>query len=474
MPHSVDVPRPPRRVSTFRAVGRICLFTIALLVPFFFLPITQDPIGINKMALAGFLVLAALICFLGCVFEERKIDLPRSWFAFVLLIFIAVQGVSTFFSVAPIESFSGYLSRPDSFAGMILYGLLFFLSFFFFRREDAPRIGKYVGIGLLASSAIGFLQLFGVFLFPWQFARTAAFNPVGSVIQWGILMIAGVAMLAGAHLRDLQPWQKRFFLVFAIAAGAALFLMNYQFLWLAVAIFTIALAALRFNPQEQFHYAFAVIVIALFFALVGPRLPTLVSVPQDARVSIGATGAAIESALSGWRFLVGTGPATFSLDFSSFAPPFMNQGYDFILTLLATTGLLGFLSLLVLLGIVAEWFIQIQHFETDQAMIVSAVTFLFVALIFYPAFFVELAVLFILLGLLLAGGPRHEIVFSRFSRPVSFGISVLIMVCAAGTLSIAYSAGEQYAAAVLRAGSSISFGRKRGPGVDRDRPGNQS
>ena len=403
----LEVPRPPRR-SIFRTTGRACIFALALLVPFFFLPITEDPVGINKLALASLLSLIGLVCFFGSVFEERKFDYPRSWFVLFAFLFIVAQAVSAVFSIVPAESWYGSLDKPDSFLAFATYGLIFFLTFYFFRLEDIRKVGAFLGAGLIVSSAISLLQMFGVLQGP---------NPAGSAIQWGILMVAGVAALAGANPDDLRPAQKKFFFAFAAVAGVALFFLNYQFLWLAVAVFTIALAALRFEPKQQFRYAFIVIVLALFFTLVGPRLPKFVAAPADMRPDITATGAVAEGALQNWRALFGSGPATFSLDYAAFRPIAVNQtaswnvsfdqGYDFMLTVIATSGIVGFLLLLAMLGIVGEWFLQIQFLDTDRAMVLSMAAFLLVALFFYPAFSAEFVILFMLLGLFVAEGTRR-------------------------------------------------------------------
>lgn len=66
---------PPRYAKGFRKTGRFCLFAIAALTPFFFLPATEDPVGINKLVIVGLLAMVAFVCFLGCMLEERRLNI---------------------------------------------------------------------------------------------------------------------------------------------------------------------------------------------------------------------------------------------------------------------------------------------------------------------------------------------------------------------------------------------------------------
>ncbi len=438
---SLPVPRPHAHTRTkyMRTAGRTCLFLIAFLAPLFFLPATEDPVGTNKLMMIGLLSLIAFVCFLGCLFEERKIEYPRSWFSFILIFFIAIEGISAYFSMDRYQSLYGHFTSPDSFLGIAIVAGIFYLSFFFFRRADIAKAGGFMAAGLAIASVISLLGIFGLI---------ALQSPVGSFTEWGILLVGGIAALAGADLESLSINQKRIFFSAAAVAVIVLFFLNMEFLWLSLAVAMIVLAALRLEPKQQFRYAFVVIVLALFFALIGPRLPMFTKISPDVRPDLSATAAAVQTAMHGWRILTGSGPATFSLDFSGFHTSPIAQGYSFLITLLATGGLLGFFLFFLLIAIVAHWALKIEFLEADLAMVLSLVVFLIAMLVVYPAFFAELVIIFMFIGLFLGAESRRELSFQHFSRGVSFTISIIIMLCAAGSLAVAYSGGEQYAAAV--------------------------
>lgn len=432
---------PPRHSKKFRRAGRWFLLVALFLAPWFFLPLTDDPGGINLFFVVGVLALASFICFIGCTLEERRIEYPRSWLALAIILLLAVQAVSAWFSIVPGQSFWGGLSAPDSFAAFIIYILLFLFSFFFFRPEDIPKMAAAAGLGLLIGTIINFFHL-----------ATVNFG-------WGIMLAAVVAALAVVRPGEFAGWKKvAFFIVMAVAI-AGLAVLNYQSLWLMLAVFVAIAAVLRFEPREHFYYAFALIVIALFFALISPRLAGFLQAPQDLRPGVAATATATQGVLRTDNLLIGSGPSTFAFDFELFRPASINEksfwaqtfseGHDFAVTLLATGGLLSFLLFLAIFILAIQIFLHIELLDTKNAMAISSAMFLLAALFVYPGFFAEFVILFSLLGVLDGKFSRHSISFNEWPRVGSFGFSLVLLALAAAGLAAIFLTGEQYAAAVL-------------------------
>lgn len=433
-----DIPvAPPRHAKSFRRVGRWCVLAIAFLAPFSFFA------GIE------FLAIVAFICFLGCLLTERRIDYPRSLLFPFLILFLFLQAVSTWFSIARSQSLFGGLMAPDSLLSFVIYFLVFFLSFFFFRREGIMKIGMAIGAGLLVETLAGF----------WNFIHAIPSNPIGTSLGWGIVMIAVLGALAVIRPGELAGWVKFFFFLVAAVALAALVILNYQFLWITLAVFVMVLAALRFGPREHFQYAFAVIALALFFALIGSRLPAFPQASQDARPSISASLATVQGVLKGPAIFIGSGPTTFDLDFDAFRPANTNagpfwaavfpQGHDFAVTLLTTGGLLSFLLFLWLVILALQPFLHIQLLDTDLAMVISASAFLLIALFLYPATFGEFILLFLLLGMFHGTASHRTIAFDSLEPWKSFAMSLAVIVLAAITLAGAFISGEKYLALIF-------------------------
>lgn len=375
------------------------------------------------------------------------------------MLFIIAQILSAWFSISPSQSFWGNLTAPDSVLSFIIYFLVFFLFSFYFRREDIKRLIFVAAIGFGITTIVVILKAFGVFFFPWQFARSASFDPFGSDAGWGIVAAAVIAALSVIRPGDLASRTKVFFWMVVGVVIIGLILLNYQSLWLALAIFVVVVAALRFEPREHFQYAFAIVVLALFFALVSGRLPALSQIPKDIRPGVSATLSTAQGVLTGHAFLVGSGPATFAFDFAALKPVSTNmtsfwsmsfpQGHDFAVTLLATSGLLGFLLFLIIVFLVIQPLLRIHSLDTEAAMIASAIAFITASLFLYPASFAELILLFSLLGIFTADHSRYAISLATLSPGKSFGVSIIALVLAAFSLAGVFFLGEQYVAAIF-------------------------
>lgn len=440
-----DIPMPPpRHAKSFRRVGRWCIFAAAFLAPW------------SIFIATTFFVVAAFICFLGCALSERRFDYSRSLLFPFLAIFLVVIAVSAWFSIIRAESFFGMLAAPDSLLSFLIYFLLFFLSFFFFRHEDVAKIGTAIGSGLFVATIVGWLSYF----------HGAFFVPFGTSFGWGVGMVAVLAALAVIRPGELTGRAKLFFFIAAFIALASLVLLNDQFLWLTLAIFIMIVAALRFGPREQFQYAFVIIALSLFFALISPRLPTFPQTAPDARPDVSASLAAVQGTLTGHAIFLGSGPATFAFDFYAFRPTSMNEttfwmnsfpeGHDFAITLLATTGIIGLLLFIWIVILAIQPFLYMQSLGTDLAMFASASAFLLAALFLYPASLGGLVLLFILLGVFQGTGARSRRTISFDTIPPwqSFAATVFVIAFAAAGLAGAFVVGEQYLASVFSAQAS--------------------
>jgi tetratricopeptide (TPR) repeat protein len=240
-----------------------------------------------------------------------------------------------------------------------------------------------------------------------------------------------------------------------------LIVINYQWLWLLLAVVTMFIAAMRFRTYEHFHYAFAIIVLALFFALVSTRLPAFAPGLVETHAGVRATLTATEGVLHGWRSLFGSGPATFSFTASLYPSPPPDQGHDFIMTLLATNGIVGLILFLTLVVSALGPFFELSAFDTDLAASVAGSTFLIVSLFFFQAFFVGLIIVFLLLGVEAGEVSRREVSFSAVPRPWTLVVAIGTMVFAALALVGIYLIGEQYIAEVFyaRSNSAVAAGR---------------
>lgn len=468
---SVPVPRPreePMRPEDeiivppkkWRIFGRFSLFALVALTPLFFLPATIAPVEINKMFLAFVLLVFASIAFLANVIETRSIRYPRSLLGMAILSLFGVSLVSTLFSRSSFASLYGGYIQPDSLFAIILYVLAFFLTFYFLDEEDLPFLGKlFLGsVGL--SALIGLFQLFHVFPFPWSFSKDGGFNTFGSIFGLGLSFVMIFVSLVEIPFHKLKPSMRIVLVCMGLLSILGLLILNDMLLWISLSLLMITISAFRFMRHSRFGVAMGIVVVALFLTLISKSLPSITfAPPAEMRPNAAASLAVVKGVLSSSRAFFGSGPATFGYDYSAFRPLSLNAtnlwgvrfnyGFNFFFTILATTGILGLLSVFLL--IYAFFRNAMTTLEDSRVRwLVSGIFFVMLSWLFYPGFFVGLLLTSVGLGLLEKIAHReHEISFSSFSRGKLFGMFVSLIVLMAVVLSSLYFVSRKYVAAIF-------------------------
>jgi len=438
--------------SLFRKIGRGALLALVFLVPIFFLPFTQFPVEASKMVMVSLLILLALISFFVCVMEKRVLEYPRSLVSLAVVIFAAVAGLGTLFSISSPLSLYGKLVQPDSFLAALLYAGAFFLSFYFFTKEDLPKVSRVFTISMVLATLFGFLQMYGVFLWPWSFTKATAFNTFGTTFGWGVFMAAIILAMMTGGKKSLASK------IVAVLMGVGLIIVNFQFLWIALACALLVIAAMRFIARADFRKPLILAAIALFFAIVGSRLPTGAATVTEVRPNLQATWSVALNSLRGARLFLGAGPSTFSEEFTRFRSVGLNatnfwgvpfsQGYNFFLTMLSTLGVVGVLSFLFVLFAAVRLARQMAKRGELESVRSLALVLLFLAamLFFYPGFLTLMLALFVGLSfLLLHDDARGAVSFERLGRSMLFGVFVCAIVLGVISLVAAYGMIEKYA-----------------------------
>jgi cytochrome c-type biogenesis protein CcmH/NrfG len=456
------------RYFLWRKIGRMALFATIFVVPILFLPFTQFPVEASKLTVVSVLLIVSLVSFFVCVMERRVLEYPRSLLALAVGIFTLVVGLGTLFSASHGLSLYGKLIQPDSFLATVLYALAFFLSFYFFTKEDLPKIGRIAVLSLAVATALGILQMYHVYLWPWGFAKATVFSTFGTTFGWGVFMVSVIvaAVMQGRGKQEEDGSKNKGLMVAAILMAVGLLVINYQFLWIALACVLLVIAAMRFMAHENFRVPIALVVVALFFAIVGSHLPTGAAQVTEVRPNLQSTWSIAGNTLHGWRLFFGSGPSTFSEQFARFRGQGLNltnfwgapfsQGYDFFLTLLTTTGVLGVLSFLFILFSLIRFIRRIRPISS----FLLPLFFLAAMLFFYPGFFTLMLFLFIGFGLLLLSdeGARREISFENLKRPALFAVFIAAIAVCVFSLAAGYRIVEKYAAMAQYADAATALG----------------
>ena len=347
-------------------VSKISIYLLVFFLPLFFLPWTGDILNFNKQALLVFLVFIAFFAWMLKILISGKFSFTISWVHIPLIVLFLVLVFSTLFSLYPYGSFWGWPQvSSESLLTLLSLILFYFLAVNIFKKKEISNLIISLIFSGFFAAIFGIFQFFGKFLFPFAFSKTSSFNTIGSQSGLAIFIAVLLPLITLFIIKIQKKSLKLFFIASAILSVFLLILVNFLVAWWLViigAILTITLIAQKrdFLDNRWLVLPMVFLAIALFFVFFKPQIPGLpngsteVFLSQKAGLSI-----AWESLKENPVF--GTGPGTFLFDFSKYKAADFNKsqfwnvrfgksGSEF-LNSLTTTGILGILSFLSLIGI---------------------------------------------------------------------------------------------------------------------------
>ena len=350
------------------------LYGMVFLLPLFFLPVTSDVLELNKQLLlfVGVFVLLVLQGVRSFLAEEIELKWSPIFIGFGAL--LVAWLLASIASSYPHNSFVG-LDRQEAFS---FSSIMAFTVFAILIATTATK-ERIMGVltSLLGSAAvaslIGLAQLAGGFVFPWQFSKIPAFNTIGLVDLWGVLVACSTVLsvtlliwLSVANHRQKQPYS------IALALALAFFLITLVImddwkLWIGVMIgllFLLGMLFLKLPKNQKVPWLVApcfIVVLSLALSII--HLPRVLPLPLAAqptwKTSVNLTWETLKRAP-----LFGAGPGNFLTSYTQFRPQEINyenfarlwtvrfdQSSAAALTKIAETGLVGFVGMAVLFGI---------------------------------------------------------------------------------------------------------------------------
>ncbi|MBI2582639.1 tetratricopeptide repeat protein, partial [Candidatus Azambacteria bacterium] len=464
---------PPVGKELWGKIMRWSFFGAVFFLPLIILPWTLAPLNYAKTLAIGTLLFLGFLGWLGKSLAEGEVKLPNSWVSRGVGLWLFLMFVSAVFSTSHLASFRFFATEPDTFWNLLLFGLVFLLgSVTVEDREDFLKLFRILFLSLAVLAAFQIFQLFGVFLLPWGFTRLVDFNPVGTANGLAMYLAFGLALVVG-YLVGQKP--RGYLNVGLLALGAAilavLILLNSIKAWPLVILAMVVILAYEFlgvirgeRRVRNVLLPLAVLVVALYFTFLDLpiRRP---QVTPEASPNYQTTFKVLEGT---WRAraILGSGPATFSYQWSTFHPREVNdtvfwgvrftQGAAFLPSLAVTGGLLGVGALLLLL-VFATWqgIRQVaRRGESDLGglalpIFLGGVTS-FLSWFLYPGNFVILATGFLFLAFLshLDGVSYWRKAFAA-SPAYAFLTSIALIFLMVASVSLLYLFGSRYVSAAL-------------------------
>lgn len=341
-------------------------------IPLFYLPYTQDPINVPKTM---FLVTGVLLLFLVWLFgvvQAKNVVIRRTVLDKALLAFVGIVALSSAVSVIPAISFLGKTSDFVFHAAAVLA----FVGWYFLLVQyiTDSRLWRYaIHVLLLSGIVAGALFLFRSQPFVKDLLLPSVFNTISaSNSVFAVFMALIGALSVGLLLvRSRSVVAQAIAGICAVVALAVLVRAGFTVAWgtYAVAlglVLVVGISFLRGTYVVALSGTFFLLLVSILFAFF--TTPAFLKTPLPVEVALGAApswSVAQDTFLdSAKQFLLGSGPGTFTQDFSLHRSASFNTSdvawavrfeypYNVVFGLLAEVGLLGLVSFifLVLLSI---------------------------------------------------------------------------------------------------------------------------
>jgi len=388
---------------------QISFLLLGILVPLIFTPVNYELFEYNKM-MATYGITAVIACaWVSKIIAQKRLFAARTPFDIPIGLFVLSQFVSTFFSMDPIVSWFGYYSR---FNGGMLSILCYTLLFYAFVSNVQKEFGKKLLFSVLGSATVvatyGVLQHLGIDKHIWvQDVQARVFSTLGQP-NWLAAYLVTLMPLTWALLINSKQKKNSLLLdigywILAIGYFITLLFTRSRSGLASFAVVDVLFWVLLFirprlakgNTQGEAlrklflicHLSF-VICIVLFgtgipkidnFFTKNPSTPQVVQQSVGPVLETGGTESGVirkyvwQAAINAWKantknMAIGTGTETFAFAFYLYKPighnltsewDFLyNKAHNEYLNFLATTGIFGLGSYLLLIGAIIFWFVK--------------------------------------------------------------------------------------------------------------------
>jgi tetratricopeptide (TPR) repeat protein len=359
-----------RKMASFAdAVARWSLNLALLLFPLVYCPGLVDALELPKQTFLVAVTVVATLAWLGRMLVTRRLELRWSVMHLLVAVYFVIYAASAWFSESRYASLAGDFGQEKAALSTLLcFALLYFVSVHVMRTaKDVRGAATWMMLGGFIALLLSFLQALGLHLLPGAAAQGASYNTLGTTNAVGAYAAVLLSLAMGFFLLPNKDGGKaalaRKILMGAIIALSVVYIAALQFwaLWVMVVVGSATLVAYGMLKTDRsmrvtmLAVPMAAIVIGLLMIFV--RIPVNLGLPAEVMPSIGASWNISREALAR-SSLLGSGPGTFLYDYTQFrsqdlnATNFWSVPFDRsasrLLTLLATTGILGFAAFLVM------------------------------------------------------------------------------------------------------------------------------
>lgn len=477
--------------SWWRTAARWSLYAAAILLPLLFSSLTIPPTFIRQTVLS-ILTFVAFIAFLGESLMSGRLTYKRTLINAALLLVLAVLFISTFLSPQALNGILGNDDTGERFVSFLILAVIYFvMTGVLFAKEESSRFFGALMAGGFLLSLLSLFQFFAPSVIPFSSLARADVNTIGTTNALGVILgtffILALGLVVGTSKAHLSRYSRVLLYLFLTSLFVNLLVINFRSIWIGVVVAGAVLLGFKLLSQRETmreHFMhdraglvplFVALAVSIFFILSQTAVIRIAAIPAEVSPSYNATLSITREALKE-NPVFGSGPGTFGMDYSLYRDPSINQtnfwgvrfntGSAFVPTMVATTGILGGLALIVFMLVTGfTLFRQVaRRVAPDPVVMAGTAGVIFILLMWwlYTATLPLQALLFMLLGLLVArmGEPSSsegedssiwrvsERSFAFVTPWTTFVMSLLIIFLMVGGVAFLYYNIQHFTGAV--------------------------
>ena len=362
---------------------------LLFIVPLIFLPNTSELFEFNKLIVTYLLTIMIGFFWVSRMATEGRIIFKKTLLDWPILIFLSTQLLSLFFSIDIRTSWFGYYSRFNGgLTSLLCYVILYWSAVSNFEPKN---IKSFISTTLVSGTIVafwGFLERLGIDASWWvQDVQNRVFSTLGQPNWLAAYFCILIFIPLGHYLKSKNIWsfiQFAFFFFILLftrsRSGLLAFGISSVVFWATPLLFPPKLGGNPKGVLKPLIFSLLTIFVSLLFIpnpikdlfikstavtqkpVAGTSLETGGTESGNIR-KIVWTGAIRIWQSSAKTFWLGTGPETFAMSYYQFRPIehnntsewelLYNKAHNEFLNYLATTGILGLGSYLVLLACMA-------------------------------------------------------------------------------------------------------------------------
>lgn len=456
-------------------IVNISIYVTVFFLPVLFIPIVPSVLELNKQALLVIVVGIGFLAWVGKMAWANEIRFKKDFILIPVIVLLAILALGTIFSNYTSQSFWGYFGgESGAFITFLFFAAMFLLIFNNVRTKK--QIFKVVFIFLVSgviACLYGLMQIWGKFILPSEITKSPFFNTVGSVYSLGVYAAALFLLSLSMFLDKGVKTFKIALIILSFFFFFVLTVINFKIVWIALIIalaLLLGAATVRGGVKNGQLRILPMIFLVLTLLIVLMNKP-LVQKQMPVELLLNYKTSA-KIMLSSWKTnpLLGAGLTNYGDVYKLNRPEnlgnFWSVNFDnatsTFFTLASTTGVLGTLAFLFLVGIGVVYLFKslmvatFQKKESNFMIIGVGAAWLFLTIIIFT-YFANMTIwmlwwlsfaLFLAFTMFENGKDKKTFVATSQTPRSSFSVSFVFVLVIIGFIAAIYLQTQKYVAAV--------------------------